>query len=60
MTIGVIGDILLEISIQTIKTCALYDNYIDIFGLKVLFSGILQRDVMSLCKPAKYEKKNMI
>ena len=47
VTIGVIGDILLEISIQTIKTCALYDNYIDIFGLKVLFSGILQRDVLS-------------
>ena len=45
MTLKVIGYIPLDASIHSIKTLALHENYMDIFELKIVFSGILQRDL---------------
>ena len=46
VTLEVMGYSPLEVSIYLIITQASYENYMFIFVLKIVFSGILQRDIL--------------
>ena len=47
VTLEVMGYIPQEVSIRSITSCALYQNHMDIFELKIFFSVSLQRDLRS-------------